>query len=54
MRTNNSSVWSQDALWVSFDDYSVEAAYLGNETCAVYRGTVEVPVYYLYGFEDSY
>ena len=53
--TNNSSVWSQAALWVSFDDYSaVEFDYLGNGTCAVYESTVEVPDYYLYGFENSH
>lgn len=52
---NTSNVHSQAALWVSYDDYSaVELDYLGNGTCAVYRSTVEVPDYYLYGFENSH
>lgn len=53
--TNTSNVHSQAALWVSYDDYSaIEYDYLGNGTCAVYRSTVKVPDYYLYGFENSY
>lgn len=53
--TNNSNVTSEAALWVSFDHYeAVELAYIGNGTCAVYRDTVEVPDYYVYGFENSY
>lgn len=53
--TNHGNSYSRAALWVSFDDYNVtELNYIGNGACQVYRSTAKVPVYHIYGFENSY
>lgn len=53
--TNHGSSYSRAALWVSYDDYSVtELNYIGNGTCEVLYSSAKVPVYHIYGFENSY
>lgn len=52
---NNGDSYSQGALWVAYDVYSVvELNPISSDTCQVHRSTVEAPIYYLYGFENSY